>query len=91
MIVWTCYIHPYLIYLFARICPYACRYCQIDLKTRFMRNSYHDVCRTRVTNIQYRTRFEHTWCSGNFPTEIGNFAWETSRPVSPTIVSLVVT
>ena len=56
-----------------------------------MRNSYHGVCRIRVTNIQYQPRFEHTWCSGIAPTEIGNFAWETSRPVSPTIVSLVVT
>ena len=46
---------------------------------------------TLVANILYLMYFVCTWYSNTALTEFGNFAWETSRPVSPIIVSLVVT
>jgi hypothetical protein len=63
----------------ARASPMALRKFQTEFKNRFMQNSYLIVCRTDVASILRLMRWQCIWCSNTVPSEIGNFAWETSQ------------
>jgi len=73
------YIHPYLMYLLARICPYASRYRQMAFKTCFIRNSYLNFYHTGVTSIPHLMRWLCILCLNTVPSVIDNLAWGTSQ------------